>query len=112
MGSLPSHAAHDVGRVTVIGLRSRVGHAPIMAHATDIPDQERGDPPTSGGPPRDHGPCYLGCRPSTSTPQVANMPPFPTTTLICGLSTWAAASPRICLTPSWMANMPYIPVCV
>ena len=24
------------------------------------------------------------------------MPPLPTTTLICGLSSWAAASPRIC----------------
>ena len=53
-----------------------------MAHATDIPDQERGDPPTSGGPPRDPGSGYLGCLPRTSTPHVANMPPFPTTTLI------------------------------
>ena len=26
--------------------------------------------------------------------------------------TWAAASPRIWRTPSWMANIPYIPVCV
>jgi hypothetical protein len=43
---------------------------------------------------------------------VANMPPLPRITLICGDPTCAAASPRSCRTPSWIANMPYIPVCV
>jgi hypothetical protein len=33
-------------------------------------------------------------------------------TLICGSPIWAAASPRNWRTPSWMANMPYIPVWV
>src|SRR5262249_39071047 len=52
------------------------------------------------------------CLPRTRTPEVANMPPFPSTTLISGPSTWAAASPRTWRTDSWMANMPYMPVCV
>jgi catechol 2,3-dioxygenase-like lactoylglutathione lyase family enzyme len=55
---------------------------------------------------------YRACLPSTSTPAVANMPPLPRITLMSGPSTCAAASPRIWRTPSWMANIPYIPVWV
>src|SRR5258708_24593802 len=51
-----------------------------------------------------------GCLPRTRTPQAANMPPFPSTTLISGPSTCAAASPLTWRTDSWMANIPYIPV--
>jgi hypothetical protein len=29
-------AGHDVSRVPVIGLRSRIGHEQIMTHTTDI----------------------------------------------------------------------------
>jgi catechol 2,3-dioxygenase-like lactoylglutathione lyase family enzyme len=43
---------------------------------------------------------YRACLPSTSTPEVANMPPLPRTTLMSGPSTCAAASPRIWRTPS------------
>jgi hypothetical protein len=53
-----------------------------------------------------------GCFPRTSTPQEENMPPFPRMTLMSGLSIWAAASPRTWRTPSWMANIPYMPVWV
>jgi hypothetical protein len=35
------HAGHDLGRMALIGLRSRVSHQPIMTHATDIPAPER-----------------------------------------------------------------------
>src|SRR5215831_666018 len=50
--------------------------------------------------------------PSTSVPALMNMPPTPWATLTFTPGTWAAASPRSCRTDSWMANIPYIPVCV
>src|ERR1700678_2195069 len=56
------------------------------------------NPPNCGGraPPPVSRPCW----PSTSAPEVANMPPLPSTTLMSGPSTCAAASPRIWRTPS------------
>jgi hypothetical protein len=43
---------------------------------------------------RGWAPIHRGWRPSTRTPEVANMPPFPSITLISASGTWAAASPR------------------
>jgi hypothetical protein len=39
------HAGHDIGRVAVIGLRSRIGHEQIMPHTTDIPEPEHAGAP-------------------------------------------------------------------
>ena len=51
-------------------------------------------------------------RPSTSVPLAANMPPTPWHTAIFTSPTWAGAVPRTWRTLSWIANIPYMPVCV
>ncbi len=94
-----SEAGVAAGHCVVHDLRGPVGFVSTAAVANPAMGSERGAR-------------QRGFLPRTSTPLVANMPPLPRITLMSGRSTWAAASPRTWRTPSWMANMPYMPVCV
>ena len=47
-----------------------------------------------------------------SVPAAWNIPPTPCAMLVRTFGSWFAASPRSCRTDYWIANMPYMPVCV